>query len=290
MDKLNYEVIIKNFVEYAEDIDFIRAVMIVGSRAREDKPADEWSDLDLVIFTADLKVHLNNTQWLNKIGKPYITFLEKTAVGGSTERRVLFENGLDVDFSFFPLDTFDTMKTHNEVINVLAKGVKVLVDKDGRLTNLIKSTHVSAENSEVPNQEELSNMMQDFYYHAVLTAKKLRRGEIMTGKSICDNYMKSLLVNMIKIHTKLLRGVHFNTWHGFRFFEEWADPSIVKEFKRIYSYYDENDVWRALEGTMEVFDTIANAVCLRTNIKYPIESSNYAFELIRLYKESRHYV
>lgn len=287
MGNLSYEIIIKNFVAYVENEDVIRAVIIVGSRARKDKPADEWSDLDLVIFTDDLKVHLHNTQWINEVGKPYITFLEETAVGGSVERRVLFENGLDVDFCFFPSEAFDHLKASNQVLNILKKGTKILVDKDGKLTELKQSTDLNAKNSEVPSKEELNNMMQDFYYHAVLAAKKLRRGEILTGKSICDNYMKHLLVDMIKVQTKLIKGVQFDTWHGFRFFEEWADPSIVQEFKSIYSHYDESDVWKALEGTMRIFDTVANEVCLRANIDYPVESSYYSFELTKLYKETR---
>ena len=37
-------------IAWAESQPDIRAIIVVGSRARRDSPADEWSDLDLVII------------------------------------------------------------------------------------------------------------------------------------------------------------------------------------------------------------------------------------------------
>lgn len=39
--------------EWAESQSNIRAILVIGSRARRDFPADEWSDLDLAIFAID---------------------------------------------------------------------------------------------------------------------------------------------------------------------------------------------------------------------------------------------
>src|SRR5262245_36751765 len=94
-----YEQLIDGFVAWAQTQPDIRAAIVLGSRARTDRPADEWSDLDLLVVTSDPGRLLAQADWLEQLGTPRLTFLESTAVGGMTERRVLFEGGLDVDFS-----------------------------------------------------------------------------------------------------------------------------------------------------------------------------------------------
>ncbi|GEL78455.1 aminoglycoside 6-adenylyltransferase [Tenuibacillus multivorans] len=288
MAVLTYEKIVKRFVTYAEEDENIRAAVIVGSRARKDKPADQWSDLDLVIFTKNPELLIFNEKWIYEIGKPYISFLENSAVGGGTERRVLFEEGLDVDFNVFSTSIILEMEKQREAIGVFSKGVKVLIDKDNLLDSILKAAKNETNTATaLSNTKEINNVIHDFWYHAVLASKKLRRGEILDGKSICDSYMKDLLMLFIKTQTKLRNGIEFDTWHGFRFFEEWADSNVVDSFKRIYSHYEEEDIWHALQHTMSLFREIAIDVCQSLNIEYPHEANIYADQLVeRHYKES----
>ena len=44
-----YENLEKNFVSWAQAKEDIRAAFMVGSRARSDHPADEWSDMDIIL-------------------------------------------------------------------------------------------------------------------------------------------------------------------------------------------------------------------------------------------------
>src|SRR3712207_1019319 len=95
---LTYEVVLDRFLTWAHSQQDIRAVVVVGSRARTDHPADDHSDLDLVVVTTDSNRYLSQTDWLKLLGTSWLTFLEKQAVGEGLERRVLFEGALDVDF------------------------------------------------------------------------------------------------------------------------------------------------------------------------------------------------
>ncbi len=89
----------ERFVAWANTRQDIRAAIVIGSRARVERPADEWSDLDLVFFTANPEYYLSKTDWLESIGNPLLTFVQNTPTGGQRERRVLFDSGLDVDFT-----------------------------------------------------------------------------------------------------------------------------------------------------------------------------------------------
>lgn len=48
-----YEQMIERFVGRAQSERDIRAAIVIGSRARIDHPADEWSDLDIVILSTN---------------------------------------------------------------------------------------------------------------------------------------------------------------------------------------------------------------------------------------------
>ncbi|XKI11823.1 aminoglycoside 6-adenylyltransferase [Sporosarcina sp. ANT_H38] len=230
MDKLTYGKLLEEFVLFAQEDENIRAVLIVGSRARKEMPADKWSDLDLVIFANNPQSLLVDEKWLLKIAKVHITFLENTAVGGGTERRVLFEEGLDVDFAIFSVSSLSVLERKSEVIRVLSKGVRVLIDKDSLTTSILQKS--KDENNIDPGLEaaEVNNLINDFWYHAVLASKKIRRGELLDGKSICDSYMKNLLILLVKTQTKLKKGADFDTWHGFRFLK---NGQILTLFKHL---------------------------------------------------------
>src|SRR5512139_1879043 len=58
----------QHFAEWSLSQPSIAAVIVVGSRARSDHPADEWSDLDLVVFAGDTASYLHDPAWLNAFG------------------------------------------------------------------------------------------------------------------------------------------------------------------------------------------------------------------------------
>ncbi|WP_155911847.1 aminoglycoside 6-adenylyltransferase [Sediminibacillus sp. JSM 1682029] len=287
MSQVAFDELIDKFVRYAEKNENIRAAFIVGSRAREKMPADEWADLDLVLFTENPEPFLNDKKWLSHIGRPVITFLEKTAVGESTERRVLFEGGLDVDFALFPVTTLSRMEKNTEVLHVLAKGVKVVVDKDDITRSIIQKAKALPPDNQRVAHRDIENHIHDFWYHAYLAAKKLRRGELLDGKSICDGYMKDCLIRMMKLEVNTQESADIQVWHGYRFFENWAGSNACEQFKRLYARYEQEETWEALNNTMIFFHKISTNVCRRLNIDYPDEAAEYAMNLVNRLNDSR---
>ncbi len=250
-----YEKLVKNFIHWAEGEANVRGVVMIGSRARQDHPADEFADLDLTIFVADPAPYLREGGWAAAMGMPWLGFVEQTADGRSWERRVLYEGGLDVDFSFAPVAFVHEMIEKGvppDLASLLSRGYRILLDKDG-LAGQLHLESLSAPRWQPPTQAEFLEVVNDFWYHAVWTAKHLRRGELWWAKSGCDSHLKLLLRKMLEWHAHARGGAEKDTWLRGRFLEEWADPRAVQALRQAYAHYDAEDIWRALLATMELF-------------------------------------
>ncbi|MBA3566513.1 MAG: NTP transferase domain-containing protein, partial [Actinobacteria bacterium] len=107
--------------DWAREREEVRALLVVGSQARADTPADRWSDLDLIFFIEDPKPYLEDASWVEEFGVPVVTFLEATLYG-HWERRVLYETGEDVDFVLFPASISERLETSKGAAELLARG------------------------------------------------------------------------------------------------------------------------------------------------------------------------
>jgi aminoglycoside 6-adenylyltransferase len=247
-------------VSWASARGDVRAVLLVGSQARVDTPADELSDVDLVFFVDDPQRYLGDRAWLRTFGEPLLTFVEPTAVGGFEERRVLFRDGLEVDFSILPAAAVDALPPDAEA--VLGRGFSVLHDELG----LGDLQPPGVEAPPPPTQAALDQVSNDFWYHLLWAAKKLRRGEVLLAKQACDCYLTGLVVELVRWLAR-----DRDTWHGYRFFELWAGDSIVQALRPTFARYEATDVARALRAKGELFGGLEHEVAGRFDLAEPVD-------------------
>ncbi len=297
-----YEQLAERFTKWAQTQPDIRLAFVVGSRARlENHPADEWSDLDIIICTTNPKRYLSTTEWTENIGKSWLTFLADADTGDLKERRVLFEGGLDVDFAVIPrgnarillwlsrlqhrfprllrLPLFQPLlRILTGFYDLANRGIRVLLDKDGMSKYLVPTT---VEPPHPPAQAEFLDVVNDFWYHAVWTAKHLRRGELWWAKSGCDVHLKWLLRRMMEWHARAMKGRDYNTWMRGRFLEEWTDPRALEGLPQVFAHYDKDDIWRALFATMDLFRWLSVEAAARLGYSYPTFGVERATELVK---------
>jgi len=281
---LTYDTILQSFLTWAESEPGLRAAVMIGSRARTDHPADEWSDLDMLLFVTNLEHYVYKTDWLEKFGSVWVTFLEHTPDDGSPERRVMYAGGLDVDFVLNPVDALAYMLAHDlpaEIVDVLRRGSRLLVDKDGDLEKLLRKPLPEISLYHQPAESDFLNGINNFWYHTVWTAKHLRRGEIWWAKNCCDGYLKDHLRQMLEWHAHALKGSQHDTWMRGRFLEQWADPRAVAALKDTYAHYDRDDIARALLATMDLFRWLAKETAARWGYSYPYEGDRQTTGLVK---------
>lgn len=260
------EQLLQKIVEYGNACTDIRGLAQVGSGARADHPADKWSDIDLILVTPRLDLFLHSSAWLNDLSDPWVDTVERNDAGNIVERRVLYRNGIDVDFIVLSCDGMQALQKE-PLSDIIRRGARVLLDKDG-LFPLFHTEDRSAIPNSPPTAVEFSELVNNFWFHAVWTAKKIKRGELWTAKSCCDTYMKRLLLTMIEWHTCSLKGWDTKTWYNGRFIEQWASPVIVERLHEVFAYYDETDLWRALIKTIQLFNEVATDAARQLMVPY----------------------
>jgi aminoglycoside 6-adenylyltransferase len=284
-----YEELISRFTSWAQTQSDVRAAIVVGSRARTRYPADEWADLDITMFTADPERYLSRTDWLENMGKPLLTFVEPTATGNERERRVLFEDMLDVDFAIIPVEWIKNLLEHGippemraQLLDTVERGMRVLLDKD-KVIDRMNALFSTTENPRphTPTEHEFLEVVNDFLYHAVFTAKHLKRGELWWALTCLDCHMQRLLLEMITWHARTTKGWSYDTWFRGRFLERWADPTVLEGLRETFAQYDEADAKRGLLGIMKLFEAIAEDTSGKLDYSYPVEASSKVTRWIR---------
>ncbi len=286
---VDYDQLLASFLTWAESEPGIRAAVMFGSRARTTHPADEWADLDLIVMAHDPKRYLADAGWVDRIGEAWLTFVEPSGDGRALERRVLFDGGRDVDFTFVPLSLIQQElqgQIAADLADMFHRGYRIVLDKDAVLPRWVAALP-ARQLPGPPTEAEFLNVVNDFWYHGVWSAKHLRRGELWWGKGGCDDHMKYLLRQMLEWHARATQGAAHDTWMRGRFLEEWADPRALGQLSGAFAHYDAADIWRALFVTMDLFRWLSIETARRWQYAYPQAGMERATELVHAIKEAR---
>ena len=281
LSRRRWTVLMRRIVRWAAAEPDVRLALLVGSRARRRAPADRWSDTDIVLFSRAPRRLIRSERWVRELGPPAVTFVEETAVGHSLERRVLFVDGIDVDFAVFPTTAVVPLTRSAEGRSVLGRGFRILVDK-GRYSARLRGRPLTVRPTarRAPTEDEFGNLISDFWYHCVWISKKLRRGELWVAKQGCDGGLKGLLLQMLEWQAHARPRRRPDTWHRGRFLERWADPEALRLLPAAFARYEAEDVVRALQATMRLFHRVSVDTAVRLGYAYPDAAERAARRLV----------
>lgn len=274
------EGLLARVVERARSDPAIHAVVLLGSRAREERPADEWSDTDLILVVDDADAFLADAGWPAHLGAVAISFLEATG-HGRRERRVLFADGTDLDLVPVGVAELDGVLAE-AAPDVLGRGYRILLDKAGRLSGLAEIVGRGQARREEwpPALVEFENVAGDVWYHAVWVARKLRRGELWVAVDCINAYLSQRLLRIVEWQAIASGDGEADRWHGGRFLEDRADPATLAALRDCFAHYDPADARRALRATMDVFRQLATDLAVRLELPYPARADEAATILV----------
>jgi aminoglycoside 6-adenylyltransferase len=247
----------------------IRAILVIGSRARRHHPADEWSDLDLIVFTNNVARYATDAGWLAELGVVWASALTRTG-RGDPEWSVIYAGGLKADFVLMAATPGATLQEWVDAFPyhfVLARGVRVLFSQSASPLPLI--TPVIA-NAPLPSQFEFTDKIHQALIDVMRQAKFLLRGDLWRAKQVSDVVLRQYLLTFLEWHARAIPP-SLDVWYGGRFLEEWADPRAVAALPGVFGAYDRDDLWRSLDAYLDLIHWLAAETAARLDYPFPKE-------------------
>ncbi len=256
----------QRFARWAKARQDVRLALVVGSRARETNPGDDWADLDVVIFTSSPAAY-EAAGWLETFGEVWAAYKDYIRPE-VPEWMVVYAGGLDFDAAIFPVKGPELTVAQVKaacVADVLARGVRVLLDRDSVMPLL---PPLAINQPPLPDEAAFASAVHCFWRYVERTAKKLRRGELWMAKALCDGLLKKRILQMAEWHA-LGDNPAADVWYDGHFLERWTDPRVLDGLRESFAYYNETDIWRALFASMRLYGWLAAETAARMGYVYP---------------------
>lgn len=251
-----YEELKKRLLDLCNSQSEIKAVIIIGSQARETCKADEYSDLDLIVACSEPDILLSDDKLTSKLGRIVYSFVEDT-IAGEKERRILFENSLDVDMIVMTEDKLAQLIKSHVADDLMNRGFSVYYDNCGISDYIDRASIITQRRYTALSEESFRNLTNDFMFHTVWAEKKIRRRELWTAIMCVNGYLKSKLLIIMEMYEHCVHGESYDTWHCGRMAEQWAEEFITEKLKNCFARYDTDELFSALTATKELFVTLS---------------------------------
>jgi aminoglycoside 6-adenylyltransferase len=173
-----------------------------------------------------------------------------------------------VDFPLLEASAWRQLAASSEDRALLGRGYRVLHDELGLETALRESQ--PPPDAWPPDVAALTELAGDFWYHALWTAKKLRRGEVFTAIDCLSGYLKSRLVRLLEWHARSL-DPSVDTWPGGRFLERWGDPGALIALEDAYALYSVRDVARGLWASIDLWEGLERETAARLGLDLELD-------------------
>jgi aminoglycoside 6-adenylyltransferase len=270
------EDVLRSVVEWAEQRESIRAVLLTSTRTVPNAPMDDLSDYDVILFVEEVHPFHEDQGWLEYFGEVLVAYwdpiypdpdygLEK--FGNVTQ----YSDGLKIDFTVCPVDMLNQIVQAPTLPAELDAGYRILLDKD-HLTEGLRAPTYKSYVPTPPSNETYQKTVNDFFSDPPNVAKCLLRGELLPLKWCLDYDMKHVYLRQL-LEWKV--GLDYN-WSipvgalG-KALKKRLPPEMWSQLEKSYAGADVAQNWEALFHTMSLFRQVAMEVGNKLGYAYPLE-------------------
>jgi len=268
--------VITKLIQWAEQRDAIRAMLLTSTRAVPNATVDEFSDYDVVLVVEDIHPFHEERSWLQDFGDVLVTYWDPIYPDpdyglGKLGNVTQYADGLKIDFTLWPLELLQKIVQSPVLPAEMDAGYRILLDKDN-LTKGIKSPTYTAYIPVPPTNESYQKAIEEFFSDPPYVAKCLLRGELLPAKWCLDYDMKHIYLRPM---LEWLMGLNHNwslpTGSLGKGLKKKLPPQIWSQLEDAYAGADTADNWEALFRTMTLFRQVAMEVGKGLGYDYPLD-------------------
>jgi aminoglycoside 6-adenylyltransferase len=263
--------LIQRLMQWGEDQEAVRAMLLTSSRANPNADVDLFSDYDVILVVVDILPYFKERSWLEDFGEVLVIYRDPVRSMYGFERSALitqYEDGAKIDFTLWPIHLLQRIIEDRELPPNLDIGYEVLLDKDGVARGLRPPTY-SAYIPSPPSEEEYQELIEVFFHEATYVAKNLWRGDLMAAKYNLDHVMKlKKLGRMLEWRIEVDHDWSLMMKNYGRGLRKILDDKTWFELENTYAGPDHEKNWEALLNTITLFRRIAKEVGHRLGYIY----------------------
>lgn len=257
----------EQFLAWADGMESMRLILLVGSRARTVNPGDAYADLDLELFGDGIDGAAIQA-WLRGYA-PLWTMLERQE-HHSREWLALYAGGCKVDVSISPLADLETIISSGRLWSSQQRGYVALLDRDGYAERLPRPQAAGDSSGAAPDAAAYLEIVNEFWYGAAYVAKQVKRGKLWKAKW-ADQMQQRTLLTMLEWQAQATHPDGIDTWHNGDFMQEWVSEAVWERLHGVFARFDAEDCWRALGASIRLFDDLARQVGQAYGYAYPAQ-------------------
>ena len=229
LDRMN------EIINVLKDLDYVLAVIGLGSTGNNQKRLDKYSDLDFFIIVEQNKKEylLTNLYWLESVQK--LKYIFRNTIDGY---KALFNDNIFIEFSIFSIKEFT---------NISYKDAKILWQNSS-----IKN-QIPIENKKHELNTNIEWITGELITNLYIGLMRFFRGEKLSAYKFVNSYAIDRLVELIRVKDPRKSQEELDTFALERRFEfDYPEYSVV--FKSLLLSYDETP--KACKDILQLVKTL----------------------------------
>jgi aminoglycoside 6-adenylyltransferase len=261
-------------VAWGQARDLVRAMVLTSTRAIPGVAVDILSDYDVIVYVREVLPFYECRDWLAVFGEVLALYhdpLETRDGFQSAGFVVQFVGGLKIDFTILAVEALTKIVQEQTLPAEYDAGYRVLLDKDHLAQGLPTPTY-QAYIPKPPSQERFNEVIDSFFLDATYVARYLWRQEVLAARAILEQYMK--LENLLPILWWLVeidQGWKVKPGLYGRGLRKWLRPDLWQKLAATCPNAEPDEIWRALDKTLDLMHTVGSEVGMHFGYAYPEE-------------------
>ena len=268
--------VIQPLIQWAEQRESIRAMLLTSTRAIPTASVDVFSDYDVVLVVKNIRPFFEDRSWLADFGEVLVVYcdpiysdpdygIEKFA------NVTQYADGLKIDFTLWPVELMRRIVQAPLLQAELDAGYRVLMDKD-HLTDDLQPPTYRAYIPTPPTEQVYQKTIEDFLSDPPYVAKCLLRDELLPAKWRLDYDMKHIFLrSMLEWRMELDHNWSMPTGALGKGLKKRLPAEIWSQLENAYAGASIADNWEALFRTMALYRQVAMEVGKGLGYAYPYE-------------------
>ncbi|MBL8016228.1 MAG: aminoglycoside 6-adenylyltransferase [Ignavibacteria bacterium] len=250
----------------------IRAVVLNGSRANPNAPADKFRDFDIVYYVNNIDSFTCDHSWIDVFGERLIMQLpdEMELYPGDPDKHtsgftylMLFKEGNRIDLTLYPADKLNE-NYRPESLSI------VWLDKDSMFTRTAPPSDID-HRVKKPGVKLFADTCNEFWWVCTYAAKALARGEIIYAREVTETIIRPMFMRVIDWYVGTETDFSVSTGKGGKFLQKYLPPDL---YDKLLQTYPDADIERSKHSLLfmtELFASLAKHTAEKLGYRYNID-------------------